>query len=53
MIIAGWLQVSFNSPIRYGKAKELFIAAEGMYSGQVCYSYSVDCYLATRTEDMC
>ena len=30
------LQVSFNNPVKYGKAKELFIAPEGLYSGQVC-----------------
>ena len=41
MVIARRLQVSFNSPIRYGKAKELFIAAEGMYSGQVCCSHAL------------
>ncbi len=29
------VQVSFNNPIKYGKAKELFIAPEGLYSGQV------------------
>lgn len=29
------LQVTFNNPIKYGKAKELFIAPEGLYSGQV------------------
>ena len=29
------LQVTFHDPVRYGLQKELFIAAEGMYSGQV------------------
>ncbi len=28
-------QVTFHNPVRYGLKKELFIAAEGMYSGQV------------------
>lgn len=29
------VQVTFHDPVRYGLQKELFIAAEGMYSGQV------------------
>ena len=29
------VQVTFHDPVRYGLKKELFIAAEGMYSGQV------------------
>lgn len=28
-------QVTFNNPVRYAKAKELFIAPEGLYTGQV------------------
>lgn len=28
-------QVTFNNPIKYAKQKELFIAPEGMYTGQV------------------
>ena len=28
-------QVSFRNPIRYGLKKELFIAPEGLYTGQV------------------
>ena len=28
-------QVTFNNPVKYGKVKELFIAPEGMYTGQV------------------
>jgi large subunit ribosomal protein L8e len=31
-------QVTFRNPYRYGKKKELFIAAEGMYSGQFVYA---------------
>ena len=27
--------MTFHNPVRYGLKKELFIAAEGMYSGQV------------------
>ena len=30
-----YLQVTFNNPVRYAKAKELFIAPEGLYTGQV------------------
>eukprot|EP00884_Botryococcus_braunii_P010428 jgi/Botrbrau1/19387/Bobra.0338s0017.1 len=30
-------RVVFNSPIAYGKAKELFIAPEGLYTGQAVY----------------
>ena len=30
-----YVQVTFNNPVRYGKAKELFIAPEGLYTGQV------------------
>lgn len=29
------MQVVFNSAIAYGKVKELFIAPEGLYTGQV------------------
>jgi hypothetical protein len=32
------VQVVFNSPIAYGKVKELFIAPEGLYTGQVFLS---------------
>lgn len=28
------VQVTFNNPVKYGKQKELFIAPEGMYTGQ-------------------
>lgn len=28
------MQVTFRNPIRYGLKKELFIAPEGLYSGQ-------------------
>jgi large subunit ribosomal protein L8e len=31
-------QVVFNDPIRYRKAKELFIAPEGLYTGQFIYA---------------
>jgi large subunit ribosomal protein L8e len=31
-------QVVFNDPVRYKKAKELFIAAEGLYTGQFVYA---------------
>ena len=27
--------MTFNNPVRYGKMKELFIAPEGLYTGQV------------------
>jgi len=30
-------QVTFRNPYKYGQKKELFIAAEGMYSGQFVY----------------
>ena len=29
--------MTFNNPFKYAKAKELFIAPEGMYTGQVGY----------------
>ena len=32
---AAGTQVNFRNPIRYGLKKELFIASEGMYTGQV------------------
>ena len=36
----GWVwQVSFRNPIRYGLKKELFIASEGMYTGQVRWRF--------------
>ena len=31
-------QVTFRNPVRYQHQKELFIAAEGMYSGQFIYA---------------
>lgn len=31
-------QVTFRNPIRYGLKKELFIAPEGLYSGQAVYA---------------
>ena len=30
-----WTQVSFRDPVRFKHQKELFVASEGMYSGQV------------------
>lgn len=30
------VQVTFRDPIRYKHQKSLFIAAEGVYTGQVC-----------------
>lgn len=35
------LQVTFNNPIQFGKKKELFIAPEGLYSGQVSFQASL------------
>ena len=34
-------QVTFRNPIRYGLKKELFIAPEGLYSGQVSLNMSL------------
>ena len=34
-------QVTFRNPIRYGLKKELFIAPEGLYSGQVRLNMSL------------
>lgn len=31
-------RVTFNNPVRYAKAKELFIAPEGLYTGQFIYA---------------
>lgn len=33
-----FLQVVFSDPVRYRKVKELFIAAEGLYTGQFIYA---------------
>ena len=34
----GCAQVTFRNPVRFKHQKELFIAAEGMYSGQFLYA---------------
>ncbi len=43
-------QVSFRNPIRYGLKKELFIASEGMYTGQVrlCWLHAAPVQLLCR-----
>lgn len=41
-------QLTFRSPIRYQHDKELMVAAEGMYTGQVCASSPPNLQLPPR-----
>ena len=39
------LQVSFRDPVRFKHQKELFVASEGMYSGQVGHTACTHAYV--------
>ena len=51
-------QVTFRDPIRYTHQKELFIAAEGVYTGQVgsrlsSLRHSMKCCSGAKLEQRC